>query len=181
MSLKNSNDTIGNWTCDLPVWFLTREHDNEKVTLMKMPVRTTPDQLKHTNFIENMKRLIRLPCCMDRRSTLLHSVVCHIWQKLSNNAMFPSALAQCLLTKHSHLVEKEWYYLLSAAKFVALKVCKWWRPNFLWEGVKKLHQNYRVLSCNSQIFFSNRILEHIRQDVVLTAIHWNRKQFPIIS
>lgn len=91
---------------------------------MKMPVQTTPDQLKHTNFIENMKRLIRLPCCMDRWSTLLHSVCVISGKKLSNNAMFPSTLAQCLLTKHSHLVEKDWYYLLSAAKFVTLKVCK---------------------------------------------------------
>jgi len=55
---------------------------------------------------------------------LLHSVCVTSGKKLSNNAMFPSTLAQCLLTKHSHLVEKDWYYLLSAAKFVALKVCK---------------------------------------------------------
>jgi len=52
------------------------------MTLMKMPVQATPDQLKRTNFVDNMKRLIRLLCCMDRGLTLLHSLVCHIWQKI---------------------------------------------------------------------------------------------------
>jgi hypothetical protein len=37
--------------------------------------------------------------------------------------MFPSELAQHLIAKHSHLVEEDWYYLFSAAKFVALKIC----------------------------------------------------------
>lgn len=67
--------------------------------------------------------------------------------------MFPSALAQCLLTKHSHLVEKDWYYLFSAAKFVTLKVCKWWIPNFLWESVKNCIKT--TMSCPAIPRFSS--------------------------
>jgi hypothetical protein len=145
--------------------FLTWERDNEKVTLMKMPVPATMDQLKHTNFTDNMKILIELLSFMNRRSTFFHSVVCHIRQKLSNSAMIPSELTQHQITKHSHLVENDLYYLLSAAKLVALKVCKWWKSQFSVGRCRKLYWNYQVFSCNSQIFFSNRTSERIRRQV----------------